>query len=124
MYKKSQITYFLIFALIIFIAAGFIVYITTSKKMGEYKVPLETQTISLFVESCIKNTGKDAILFVSKHGGYYNLPNHHYSALFIDAPYYFYQNLPFNPTKEQIEKQISAYMDENLYFCLRNFADF
>ena len=124
MRKKGQITYFLLFAIIIVIAAGFIFYLINSKKAEDVKTPLDVQPLRQFVESCVRDVGKDAVVFISEHGGYYNLPNPYYSAFSLDIPYYFYQNIPFNPTKEQVEKQLSDYMNDNLFFCLRNFVDF
>ena len=125
MYKKSQITYFILFGFIILIAVGLIFYIynqNLNENLGE--ISFDKQPFELFIRSCIEQTGVEALVFVSQQGGYYNLPNPHYSSFLLSVPYYFYNNFPLNPTKEQVENQISNYMNENLFFCFRNFVNF
>ena len=125
MYKKSQITYFILFGFIILIAAGLVYYIYSQSRNKNLETnPFDKQPFELFIKSCIKQTGEDALQFISERGGYYKLPPVHYNSFLYQLPYYFYNNLPSNPTKEQVGTQLSNYMDENLFFCFRKFADF
>ena len=121
--KRGQISYFLLWALVIFIVAAFMFSIgrreRTTQVLGYNDKPIKD-----FIESCIKQTGKDAISFVSMHGGYYDLPNIHYNIGKLNLPYYFYQGINLQPRKKDIEKAISNYVNDNLFFCLRNFVDF
>lgn len=125
MHKKGQITYFILFGFIILIATSLVFYIYSQNKNENLGgASFDRQPIELFIKSCIKQTGEDALQFISQHGGYYELPNLHYDSFLLSVPYYFYNNFPLNPTKEQVEKQISDYINDNIFFCFQNFAIF
>lgn len=123
MSKKSQITYFILLAFGILVSLLFLSYISNYNKPKE-KLPLDINPIKQFIELCIKETGKQAVLFVSERGGHYNPKNYSYHAFFFDIPYYFDGRFSMNPSKAEVERQISEYMNDNIFFCFRNFADF
>jgi len=123
MHKKGQITYFLLLGFIMLIVASLVFYgYNQNKNLGI--VFFDKEPIEFFIKSCIEQTGEEATMFISRYGGYYNLPNPHYNSLVLKAPYYFNYNIPLNPTKKQVEKQLSDYMNDNLFFCFRNFVNF
>lgn len=76
--KKSQITMLMILALVLFIAVGFILYISKSvvKKQSQQSVkkieetPIEFQPIKEFVQKCLDKLAKDAVLLLGEQGGY------------------------------------------------------
>lgn len=116
--------YFVLFAFVILIAAGLVFYIygqNRNENLGG--ASLDRQPIELFIKSCIKRTGEEAIIFISEHGGYYTLPANHYNKFGFDVPYYFYHNVVLNPSKSEVEGQISKYIEDNLNSCLRDFQD-
>ena len=67
-------------------------------------------------------TGEEALLFVSQRGGYYELPELADQQLLL--PYYLHENHSYVISKEELEKQLSLYLNDNLFFCIRNFAPF
>lgn len=102
MHKKGQLTYFILLSVIIFIAAGFVFYVNGRNKTKELEMSFDVSPITNFIESCVRDEGENAVIFISEHGGYYNLPSNHYEKFGLSIPYYFYGNIPFNPTKEEI----------------------
>jgi len=118
--KRGQIALFVIIAILIVVAVGFLVY-TQREAIGfKQGINAEIRPINSFIEDCIKSTGEDALIFVGKQGGYFDLPKN----LIDSYAYYFYDNKSYLPSKEIIENQISLYMNEMLPFCTKNFVDF
>ena len=119
--KKGQIALFVIIAILIVSAVGFIVY-TQRGALGIKLAPeqAETRSITSFIESCITSTGENALFVTGKQGGYYIPPQ--YAAGSI--AYYFYDNKSYMPSKSEIENQLSIYLVENLESCTGNFSMF
>ncbi len=129
MHKKSQITYFILFSIIIFIAGGFIFYINNQKiKEVEvhksYGITSDIAPVKLYIENCIVETGKNALLYIGKHGGYYKLRNPKLEDSNFNLTYYLFDNIDFSPSLGYIEKEISNYIDNNLQFCINDFNEF
>lgn len=127
--KKSQITIFVLLGLALLIGVGFIVYIRNSatKTADAEKIsnlPFDFVPVKNYVESCIENIGKDGILLIGMHGGYFILPEYNTRDRITKTAYYFYMDKNLMPFKSRIEQELSEYMDEELYFCIKNFADF
>lgn len=130
MYKKSQITYFLLFSLIILIAGSFYFYINNQNLSEETEIEksskfqLDISPIKLYVENCIENTGKDALINIGRQGGYYELKKPYLIDGNFKLPYYVVENLDFSPSIDIIENEISKYISNNLPFCINNFEEF
>jgi len=120
MNKKAQITIFIIIALVIIVGVG--IYFAVSGNLDKVKgSSLNTRQIQGFVESCIEEVGEDVIYFVGQQGGYSVVPK---VSTDFGIPYYFYDGKSYVPTKEQIEEQISLYVNEFLPLCINNFESF
>src|SRR3989338_6482161 len=129
MNRKSQIALFIILGLTIMIGVGFVLYLKNSSiKKPEVeqvsKLPFDTDSIQTYIEACIEDVGKDAISFIGRHGGYFALPQYSTKDYFTKTAYYFYIDKDFMPSKSIIERELSKYMDEELFFCMKNFAQF
>lgn len=125
--KKGQVAVFIIagilivfFAALIFGIRNFVVIDEIEAQQGV--APLLGDSVQSYVESCVRDTAKEALLFVGDQGGYYNLPE--LSDPFFNAPYYMRGESKSLIAKEELEKQLSTYVDEELFFCLRNFVPF
>jgi len=76
--KKSQITLFIIIAIVLFSIIGFFFYLTkyTAKKQTSYettktkKIQLELQPIENYVTQCLDKTLKEGLVLLGKQGGY------------------------------------------------------
>ena len=129
MNRKAQVTVYILLALILLIGFGFVFYLQSSEvKQAEIKkiseLPLNFVPIKNYVESCIQNVGKDGILLIGKRGGYVNLPKYNTQYFIIKTAYYFYLDKDIIPSKNRLEQELSEYMNEELFFCIRNFVDF
>lgn len=124
MKKKGQITIFIIVGIIILLAIAVILSIQStviSKDVGEAEVaPLLSSSVENYIGTCIQKTGKEALTFVAQQGGYYQLPD----LSEFDLPYYLHQNESHIITKEELERQISSYINNELFFCIKNFVPF
>ena len=78
----------------------------------------EIASIQNFVEECIYESGQGALYFIGQHGGYY-LPSKFSTPLGI--PYYIKDNQNLILAKENIELELSKYVDGALPLCIGNF---
>lgn len=130
--KKAQISLFLLFSLVVIIAAAFFVYLnSTSLEQQSRKaitqtaeMPAQIQPLNSFVEDCLRSTIAEAINLVSFQGGYYSVPEPYTTLSGIEIPYYWHENLLLVPTKSMVEEQLSAYLEEMLPSCTNGFAAF
>src|SRR3989338_10815892 len=124
MLKRGQVTVFIIVGiLIVLVTAGIFFF---SKSLVEEQIAVEeekTQEASVlslpiqnYIENCVENTAEEAIVFVSKQGGYYQLPELSDTSLLL--PYYFYEDQNQLISKEELERQISLYINNELFFCI------
>lgn len=130
MHKRGQVTIFMIIGILILIIMGsfFLIKSYSEEKRVETEAEIIQQEIKMsapvkqYIESCLDSTGKKALLFVGKHGGYYELPLQ--SDDFFLMPYYFYDNKSHLISKKELEIQISNYINHELFFCVKNFVFF
>ena len=118
--KRGQVTIFLIIAILI-IGAVALFFTLRGTLQGEEVYAPEVVPIANFVQECIDETSQDALYFIGLHGGYY-FPAKLSTPLGI--PYYLIDNETFFPSKEEIEIEISKYVDEALPSCTNNFTEF
>ena len=126
--RKGQVSIYILLGLIILIGLGFVLYLRNDvSKEAEIqqvsRLPFEIGPIRNYVESCIENVGKDGIEFIGLHGGYFILPKY-LTNEYTKTAYYFYQNRNIMPTKAKVEQELSNYVNEELFFCIKNFAPF
>jgi len=114
---KAQVSVFIIIAIIIVVVVGIYFFIKGDLKQ---EIDSHVQPIYSFVESCLKETAENAIVYVSERGGYYNVPE----LSFNEVPYYLYNGEGYIPTKDEIEEQVSFYVNNNLDSCINEFEDF
>ncbi len=127
--KRGQITIFIIIGIIIvasFIFFSFQTDLTMDSGFREdvSKIPADIIPIKNYVDNCIKSVGEDALVFIGKQGGYFELPKYSTKDYYTKTAYYFYVNKYKVPSKSKIEQEISKYMNDGLFFCVRNFVDF
>jgi hypothetical protein len=68
----------------------------------------------------MKKTAKDALFTIGIQGGYYKEPKEVYSFGWMFIPYYYKEDLFLMPAKDEIESELSNYVDDKLTFCLDN----
>ncbi len=114
MYKRGQITIFIILGIIILAAVG--LFIFQDDKVIKTPTTLDTAPITSFVERCIKSTAQEGIFENGRQGGYFVLPEHSTTYLFEDVPYFI--NLTQFPNDKIIANELGNYIDTLLDFCL------
>ena len=120
--EKSQVSVFIILAIVI-IAVILIYFVFKSNilNLGKEIVSPEVAPIYSFVDDCVKKTGEDAVYYIGQTGGYFVNPE---TSTDNNIAYYLYNKNNLIPGKERIEKELSDYMNQMLFFCTDNFINF
>ena len=127
--RKGQVSIYMLLGLIILIGLGFVFYLRNDVSKGTEiqqvsRLPFEIGPIRNYVESCIEDVGKDGVEFIGRRGGYFILPKYLTNEYLTKTAYYFYQSRNIMPTKAKVEQELSNYVNEELFFCINNFAPF
>ena len=117
--KRGQVTIFIIIAILI-IASVFIFFMFKGQIKQSLYSP-EVESVYLFVDNCIDEVGSEVIYKIGENGGHYFPPNFTTES---GVPYYYSKGKSYMPSKEEIEKEISFFVGEKLFFCTKNFIDF
>ena len=128
--KRGQVTIFIMVGVLILLSVLSFWFLSGDFSKTKLEVAKKTtfseiqigSTVQNYVEKCIEKTGEDAIVYIGKQGGYYQLPKL-YDPNFR-LPYYFYEQENKIISRRELEKQLSLYLNDNLYFCLRQFSSF
>lgn len=152
MFKRGQITFYVIIGIIIVTSIVLIVGIRSrmarldweAERLKSMEIPEEARDVQNYILSCINSVGNEGINILLAQGGYINLPEEYYT---IDpnlpyaksleiipgsgmrTSYWFYKYgnelLKYNkPSVSEMERQLAFYVDNNLGNCLQNFTIF
>jgi uncharacterized protein YpmB len=120
--KKGQVALYVIIAIVVLAILLAVYFIVQTYKESEKKRMLaEVEEVKQFVYDCIRDVGYDALLLIGKKGGYLYLPKNRTE---IQVAIYLEGNETRIPSKELIEQGISDYVNEELFFCTKNFTNF
>ncbi len=132
--SKSQTTIFIITAVLIISSIALIIYSRTSSKKSELGreyfinqgIEPSIDNIQNFIVDCLEETSLEALKIIGIQGGYYIEPEIYYNLEWAFIPYYYYQGQFLMPTNEEVERQLSLFVDDGLSFCLNeiNFKTF
>jgi|TARA_Y100000310_G_C20694627_1_gene824681 hypothetical protein len=132
-YKKAQTTIFIILAVVIIAAAIGLYFITNSstqsnleKSFSTLGIITQASLVQSSIFSCLEDTSRASLDVIGIQGGYYNKPAKHFDLGWAFIPYYYDQGQFLKPTTQEIESELSSYIDENLEFCIQelNYEDF
>lgn len=130
MYKRGQLTLFIILGIIIFAIVFFFLFIGSDKGFKKEILSPIAKTTELrkaqeFIDGCLETLAKEAIDNVYSYGGYAELNN--IPKTVNSKNCLVYKNINFYssyaPTQDFVESQIRIYIREKLDGCL-NFKDF
>ena len=116
--KNAQVTPIIILAIVVVLGIG-IYYMLPGNNVQN--IEPNVKPIYNFVQNCLEIVTGSAILEVSETGGYYDYPEY---VLGDGVPYYLYEGKNYQPSKEQVEKEISKHIENQLIFCLDDFSNF
>ncbi|MFH1510722.1 MAG: hypothetical protein ABIF10_03445 [Candidatus Woesearchaeota archaeon] len=134
--KRGQITIFVIIGIIIVIGIFFYVYLkhrTTVFTPGVV-VPEDVVPVQQFVQNCLHETARDAIIRLGLQSGFITIPPDidrmpsSYMAVdsygLLKKPYWYYRGQERIPTIDYIRYQVREHVQENLAGCVNNFNEF
>lgn len=127
--KKAQITQFIIVGIILVIAVGTFLYIKQSAIFQPQIVSTEFLPVANLVINCMEQKAEQGINIMGVQGGYIYVPDsvrlnpQSYVAAIpgMITPYWYYKGENRIPTKQEMESQISRYVEENIGECINNF---
>jgi len=132
--KKSQITMFIIFGIILLLAVLYIIFFRQEALISIREVNPEAIPVQNYVESCLEQLGREAITLIGHNGGYIyfapkisNNPTTYLSSgpsTTFKNPYWWFQGIDAIPTEDFIEDQIAIFIDDNLETCINEFTVF
>ena len=117
MLKRGQLTIFIIIGVVMI---GSLAFLAVNKGFFN-KLNPEADSVSNFVQDCIKQTGENGIFALGLQGGYYSPPN---NSVEYGIPYYYLDEENLMPSKSEIEGEINSYVNNNLASCINDFSDF
>ncbi len=136
MKRKAQISNFVMIGIILVLATGLFLFLKYKVLLSgpQEIVPPEYEPIKDFVELCMKEQAKEAIIMLGQQGGFVELPNRIGNNPFayiefikgglFRVPLWYYMGESRIPSPGTIENQIEIYIQQNLETCLQNFTNF
>lgn len=128
MAKKSQVSLFLIFGIVMVAGVMLISYLSSSSPQAESlkkaEVPSASETIfsiepvKLNIGYCAESSLKDAIEHMGFYGGYYLVPEPKIDYFGQEIPLYAQAGKNTAPSINEIESQIAEYVKEQLPLCV------
>ena len=117
--KSAQLTIFIIIA--IAIVSFTILFFSLKGNILLNVFSPEVGRVNSFVQNCIEDEVHETLYQIGRNGGYFFPPN-----ITIDSgvAIYYSNGKDYMPSKNEIENEISFYLNKKLFFCTRNFVDF
>ncbi len=124
MEKRGQVSIFIIigFVFIITISLFFLIR-NTNLKFGFAGSP-DTRPIEHYIELCIKSSASDAIYLAGMQGGYTTTPNIYFESGYARTAYWYNQGEDTSPNVEEIEQELSSYINNVLPDCIESLRIF
>ncbi|MCD4760203.1 hypothetical protein K8R33_04940 [archaeon] len=142
MQKRGQVTVFIVVGIVILIVFALLFFLRSTitessfeDEMNALTVPKQLEPVKIYLDSCLKQTVEEGVFILGEQGGYINLPediaqrstlNPFSNTLEIykgaEVAYWYYETangieIQNIPTKEKIELEIEAYVNENFADC-------
>jgi len=121
---KGQISVFIILGIVLVAIVLSYFYLIHPAGISAEGPQTDTQSVKLFIDSCLGETTRAGIYLVGHQGGYLDVPSPYVNLLPLKAPYYYYEGKLAIPEKGAIEREISTYVNANIEKCLSNFTSF
>lgn len=118
-FKKGQVTPLIIVAVLV--VAGFVFYMSVGSDNKENSVSPEIAPIHNFVQNCLEEASKTAVIGTSRYGGHFIPPE---DSLDNFVPIYLKNGLDLMPTKERVQQNIREYVNNEVYYCVGGFEEF
>jgi hypothetical protein len=129
MYKRGQVTIFIIVGILLLVAVAAIFFIKTESQdqiINKELIELPfVSPVQNYIESCLEKTVEEGIIRISRRGGLHDVPIDH-SILFVgdSIPYYYEDGNTLLIGSQTIAEELAKYTEENLYVCIDDFVSF
>jgi len=121
MKKRGQITVFIILGLI-FLIFFLIILFTKSyriEKIGAISSG-ELNPIKNYVDLCAKSSASDALYLLGVQGGYTTPSELYFQSAYARIAYWYYEGEDISPTIEEMEQELSSYVNVALPECIES----
>ncbi len=126
--KRGQITLFIIIGIVILFGVFIILFLVQQTRQipapPVEKVPLEVESIRLYVQNCVDSTSELGWTAIGLKGGMMEEPRNK----FVEPPFEFLTSSTRGayafPTLDEVKTQYDLYMKDSLRSCANNFVDF
>ncbi|MBN1503039.1 hypothetical protein JW930_05835 [Candidatus Woesearchaeota archaeon] len=130
--KKGQLSLLIIILIICLLILVSVIFLIAKTKKSEvessikdsFKIVPTKESIKAYVEMCLYDTALPAVYYISKRGGYIDLPAESILTPNINTAYYYYLGADKMPTLESIENEISHYVEQTLFICINDLRPF
>ena len=128
--KKGDITIFLIVAVIALFLFFFLFVLFQNQsdveviKKNSLELSTYGQKVKMYVEQCLYDSAVPAVYYVGLTGGYIDPPPETFRSTKATIAYYYYFDADKMPSKGKVQNEISKYIEETLFICIRNFQGF
>lgn len=116
--RKSQITIFIIIAVVIVCIIAFVFFISGKEGFSGFFPKSDVNVIKDSITECMNSNARQALKVIGLQGGYYNKPDDYYMLDWAFIPYYYKQGGFLMPTKEKIQTEIANYFDDKFIECV------
>ncbi len=125
MKKRGQITVFIILGLI-FLLFFLIILFTKSYRIEKIGVISsdELNPIKYYVDLCAKSSSSNALYLLGVQGGYTAPPKLYFQSAYAKIAYWYYKGEDTSPTIEEMEQELSSYVNRALPECVENLDAF
>ncbi|MEK6937542.1 MAG: hypothetical protein AABX04_00715 [Nanoarchaeota archaeon] len=126
MLKRGQITAFIILGILILAATS--LFLLFNQDVPASQDLINTDSVKMYVESCLEKSAVEGMQQVFAQGGYYNFPlDTHILELpgdYFQLPYYFYSKKEILPPLSSIENEVSKAATLKFTLCVGNFTPY
>ena len=121
MKKRGQITVFIIVGLILVFSVFTILYLNKNK-IGDLDVfqSNDIKPIEYYVDLCAKSSASDALYLLGVQGGYTTPSELYFQSAYARIAYWYYEGEDISPTIEEMEQELSSYVNVALPECIES----
>lgn len=126
--KKSQISIFIIFGIIII--SFIVLFLYFNDQLPGVSKTQSVSNIVVYTEACYEDIAARGIFLQKMQGGYINIPerlinrNAYVEIGGFKVPNWYYDGSNYKPSIVQMETELANYIDDNLFGCLNFYKPF
>lgn len=124
MSRKGQVTMFMIVGGIILLIAILAIAVMNLKHNDGPDIPVEGKDVYFFAKDCFERVARDSVELVAAQGGRIYLPERHFEYNNLSMAYSVYENENRLVSIEDMEKDMSDFVANEMLVCVNNFSEF